>query len=147
MYSFGRTIQCDPSLLNSGNDCICLWTGWPSYKQTHSVCTHVHPYGAWPHHVQHVYRQCDLWHVYKRATEPRLPADTICTQLNGRKQKKSNILWRYHCLIFINFWYDERGHISKLVQPLLSQLLGLCGNYDTKCKLSHRTSAVFCLPD
>ena len=32
---------------------------------------------------------------------------------------KSYILWRLHCLILINFWYDEKGNISKLDQLLL----------------------------
>ena len=61
---------------------------------------------------------------------------------------KSYNLWRLHCLILTNFWYDERRHILKLVQLLLSTFLDVCGNYDTKCKLSHRTCAVFTIvPD
>ena len=86
-------------------------------------------------------------HVYKRATEPGLPAGTICTQPIMEENIKSYILWRLHCLILINFGYDERGHISKLEQLLLSQFLDLCGNYNTKYKLSHMTCAVSCLPE
>ena len=59
----------------------------------------------------------DMWpvtsHVYERATEPGLPACTICTKPNGSKHQ---ILYFMEIgpLILINFWYDERGHISKL---------------------------------
>ena len=85
-------------------------------------------------------------HVYKRATEPGLLANTICTKPNGRKHK---ILYfmdialsnSYQLLI----WW--KGHIYKLAQLLLSQLCDLCGNYDIKCQLSHWTSAVSCLPE
>ena len=52
-------------------------------------------------------------HVYKRATEPGLPAGMIYTQpieyiIN------SYIWWRLHCHILIDFWYDERGTSQNL---------------------------------
>ncbi len=57
---------------------------------------------------------------------------------SSRKEyNKSYVLWRLHCLIFLNLWYEERGNISKAVQLLLLQVLNLCENYDTKCKISH----------
>ncbi len=60
---------------------------------------------------------------------------------------KSYILWRWHHLICVNFWDEERGHISKLVQVLLLYVLNLCGNYDTICTNSYMTSVVSCLPE
>ncbi len=39
--------------------------------------------------------------------------------------KKTN-KWTFHYLVFINFWYEERGHIWKFVQLLFTTLEFLC---------------------
>ncbi len=53
-------------------------------------------------------RPCNLWH------QPGLPAGTIGTQLNGRKHR----VW-YSMEITLSDCCEDRGHISKLVQPFL----------------------------
>ena len=50
------------------------------------------------------YRQCDLWHVYKRATESGLPAGMICTQPNGRKHK--NLIFYGDCTVQFLLTFD-----------------------------------------
>ena len=67
-----------------------------------------------------IYRRCDLWHHMFTKEPPSL--DVLQTQfVNSSMEEniKSYILWRLHCQIFINFGYDERVQISKLVQLLL----------------------------
>ena len=74
-----------------------------------------------PPPMKAMYRRCDLWHLMftiKPQSLDFLQARFVHSSMEGNI--KSYILWRLHCLILINFWYDERGHISKLVQLLLS---------------------------
>ena len=66
-------------------------------------------------------KRCDLWH-HMFTKEPQsldfLQARFVHSSME--ENITSYIIWRLHCLILINFWYDERGHISKLVKLLLS---------------------------
>ena len=75
----------------------------------------------WSPYFVTIYRQCDLWHLMF-TKEPMsldfLQARFVHSQME--ENIKSYILRRLHCLIPINFCYDQRGHISKLVQLLLS---------------------------
>ena len=67
------------------------------------------------------YRRCDLWHHMFTKEPPSLDfLQAWFVHSSMEENIKSYILWRLHCLILINFWYDERGHISKLDRLLLS---------------------------
>ena len=55
-------------------------------------------------------RRCDLWHhmfTQKPQTLDFLQAWFVHSSME--ENMKSYMLWRLHCLILINFWYDERG--------------------------------------
>ena len=91
-------------------------------------------------------RRCDLWyHMFTK--EPQsldfLQARFIHSLME--ENITSYILWRLHCLIPINFWYDERGH--KTCPAFTFITLGFMWKLWHKILTYHRTSAVSCLPE
>ena len=91
-------------------------------------------------------RLCDPWrHMFtKRASEPDfLQAWFVHKPME--ENIKLCILWSLQHAMFINLWCAEKGQISKLVQLLFVKFFTLFGNYGAKCKISHKTSVVFCL--
>ncbi len=85
--------------------------------------------------------------VYKIATEPACRHKFVHIPM----EENINSLWRLHRPIVINFWYEERRHISKLIQLLVfnnSWILGLRGNSarwrNGQCSVSPARKALEC---
>ena len=62
-----------------------------------------------------VYRGCDVWHpMFPK--EPQSPDFLQARFVLSLMEEniKCYISWRLHCLVLINFWYDERGTSQNL---------------------------------
>ena len=85
------------------------------------------------------YRRCDLWH-HMFTKDPQsldfLQARFVHSSM--KENIKSYILWRVHCLILVNFLYDERG-TSQNLSNFYFHNSWFYVEIMTLCQLSHRT--------